>query len=96
MFVALDDAPLARVLVVLHDVPADRLLVLGVDLRGLDQLVTQLLLDLFALLGVEVDDDGVDHFGCCCGVASALWFSFGRCHVKGDVCTGNTGIGTAT
>jgi hypothetical protein len=63
VLVTLHDAPLARVNVVLHHVPPDGLNVLGVDLRGLDELVAQTLFDVLALLGVQVHDDGVDH-GC--------------------------------
>ena len=61
--IPLNNAELARVRRILHDEPAQRLLVLAVHLAGLGELRAQLLDALCILLGVHVDDNCVDHFG---------------------------------
>jgi hypothetical protein len=84
LLVTLDDGERPLVLGVLHDEPRQRLAVLAVDLAGLDELGLELGNALGRVLGVQVDDDCVDHGG--------RWVSvLGACAGKGSL----VGIGVS-
>lgn len=63
VLIALHDGKIPRVVNGLHDEPGNGLFILGVDARGLNELVFQLLDQSWVGgLGPEVDGDCVDHF----------------------------------
>jgi hypothetical protein len=72
LLVTLDDGKRPLVLGVLHDEPRQRLAVLAVDLAGLDELGLELGNALGRVLGVQVDNDCVDHSGRWVSVFGAL------------------------
>jgi hypothetical protein len=72
LLVTLDDGERPLVLGVLHDEPRQRLAVLAVDLASLDELGLELGNALSRVLGVQVDDDCVDHGGWWVSVLGAL------------------------
>lgn len=59
--ISLDNAELPRIDSVLHDEPAQRLLVLAVDLAGLDKLRLELGDAFLVRLCIQVYDDCVNH-----------------------------------
>jgi len=62
LFIPFHNRKGSRVTRALHNKPRDRLLVLRIDPRRLDEFVVQLLDDRGVVFGVHVDDEGVDHF----------------------------------
>lgn len=63
LLVSLDDGEVPGVRGGLHDEPAERLLVLGVDAGRLDQLGLELVDAVGLVVGVQVYGDYVDHVG---------------------------------
>lgn len=61
MLVALYDGKGSLVLMILHHEPRNCLLVFAVHTASFDELVVQFGDGLDGVLGVEVDDDSVDH-----------------------------------
>lgn len=64
--ISFDNSKLPRVDSVLHDEPAQRFLVLAVDLAGLNKLRLELGDALLVRLGIEVYDDCVNHVELSC------------------------------
>jgi hypothetical protein len=63
LLISLNNCEGTGILDVLHHKPGNGFLVLGVDPASLDELGRKLIDALLVILGVEVNDDCVDHDG---------------------------------